>query len=158
MNRPVLEHWNGSAWAVAQSPISGVYDYLTGVATISAGSVLAVGFNSGTSPVALSMHWNGTAWKQVPIPSPQREGLYAVTAVPGGTAWAVGATSTGQGSFTPLIVHWNGTAWTSVPGPSPAAGGSLYGVTATSASNAWAVGYTSSYKTLVFHWNGKTWN
>jgi hypothetical protein len=34
-------------------------------------------------------------------------------------------------------------------------------VTATSATNAWAVGYSAVYpegwKTLILHWNGKTW-
>jgi hypothetical protein len=39
--------------------------------------------------------------------------------------------------------------------------GLLYGVAATSAGNAWAVGYTGtepSAKTLILHWNGKSWN
>ena len=34
--------------------------------------------------------------------------------------------------------------------------GALRKVVATSATNAWAVGYTGS-KTLIVHWNGRTW-
>ena len=34
--------------------------------------------------------------------------------------------------------------------------GALRGVAATSATNAWAVGFTGS-KTLLVHWNGRTW-
>jgi hypothetical protein len=38
--------------------------------------------------------------------------------------------------------------------------GGLSGVAATSASNAWAVGYSGSIfpqKTLILHWNGRSW-
>jgi len=35
----------------------------------------------------------------------------------------------------------------------------LFGVAATSASNAWAVGYSfNPIRTLILHWNGKTWS
>jgi hypothetical protein len=155
MSVPVLEHWNGTAWAVAKSPIDGVFDYLTSVAAASPTSVWAVGFDGGSTLESLSMHWNGTVWKQVPIPHPSSETLEAVATAPGGTAWAVGATSSGQGGSTPLILHWNGTAW--APAATPAATGTLYSVSATSSDNAWAAGYTLSDKTLVFDWNGKSW-
>jgi hypothetical protein len=49
-----------------------------------------------------------------------------------------------------------------VASPNPGAAGTfLDGVAATSADNAWAVGYTGTEpnaKTLILHWNGKTWN
>jgi hypothetical protein len=156
MSVPVLEHWNGTAWAVTKSPIDGVDDYLTSVAAASPSSVWAVGFNASSTVAALSMHWNGTAWTQVPIPRPSSESLDAVATAPGGTAWAVGATSSGQGGSTPLILHWTGTAW--APSSTPAATASLYSVSASSADNAWAAGYTLSDKSLVFDWNGKSWN
>jgi hypothetical protein len=152
---PVLEQWNGKAWSLAHSPISGVYDYLASVASASASNGWAVGYNASATPAALSMHWNGTTWQQVSIPSPASKALDAVTAVPGGTAWAVGNTIVGQGGSTPLILLWAGTDWKSVP--TPAADGTLYAVTATSASDAWAAGYTTSDKTLIYHWNGKSW-
>ena len=45
--------------------------------------------------------------------------------------------------------------------PGPAASfsivGGLSGVAAISATDAWAVGYTGASKTLIVHWNGKTW-
>ena len=42
--------------------------------------------------------------------------------------------------------------------PSPStAGGGLSGVAATSTRVAWAVGSTGTGKTLILHWNGKTW-
>jgi hypothetical protein len=77
-------------------------------------------------------------------------------------AWAVGDYYNGVVDVT-LIEHWNGTSWKHVPSPDP--GGfpttdDLNAVAASSSSNAWTVG--SSFngtvsKTLIAHWNGKTW-
>ena len=76
-------------------------------------------------------------------------------------AWAVGTAHTGAVTST-LILHWNGKTWKRVASPSPGPEGStLYGVSASSPASAWAVGYTAVYsegwKTLIEHWNGKTW-
>ena len=135
---------------------------LFGVAATSAGNAWAVGqvTSSGKTMIA---HWNGTAWKQVPSPTPAGGGaLYAVAATSASNAWAVGGTDAAPGKT--IIVHWNGTAWKQVPSPTPAGGGALFGVTATSASNAWAVGCAGNcfqgfggIKTLILHWNGTAW-
>jgi hypothetical protein len=88
--------------------------------------------------------------------------LYAVTAVSARGVWAVGGTNWFSPSH-PLAQHWNGRSWTQVRTPSPA-GGELTGVAATSASSAWAVGWTgpasegTGQRTLVEHWNGRTWS
>jgi hypothetical protein len=101
----------------------------------------------------LILHWNGTAWGQVPVPDlPSYSVLSAIAATSPGNAWAVGSI----GSNKTLILHWNGTAWKQVPSPSPPLATYLTSVTATSASNAWAIGY-AGIGTLVLHWNGTTW-
>jgi hypothetical protein len=127
----------------------------SGVAATSASNAWAVG--TGINGKTLIVHWNGTAWKTVPSPSPGANGsydaLYGVAATSASNAWAVGSASSGK----TLILHWNGATWKTVPSPSPGAYASLYGVAATSASNAWAVGSASSGKTLILHWNGATW-
>ena len=129
------------------------YGDLLGVAATSAGSAWAVGYvgNSAT----LILHWNGTAWKQVPSPSPRAAQLSGVAATSGSNAWAVGFIFNSTGYKT-LIEHWNGTRWTKVPSPSPGPLPELSGVAATSASNAWAVGNTGS-TTLMLRWNGTAW-
>jgi hypothetical protein len=74
----------------------------------------------------------------------------------------VGDISTASGGKT-LIEHWNGSKWSRVPSPNPRnVTGDIFlnGVAGTSASNVWAVGsYTSGHrlKTLVEHWNGRSW-
>jgi hypothetical protein len=59
------------------------------------------------------------------------------------------------GGVTPLAAA---AAKTGSSGQSAAfsASGGLRGVAATSATNAWTVGYTGN-KSLIVHWNGKTW-
>jgi hypothetical protein len=59
------------------------------------------------------LRWNGTAWKQVPSPSPRASaGLSGVAVTSADNAWAVGYTSDRHhGSFQTLILRWNGTTW-----------------------------------------------
>jgi hypothetical protein len=65
----------------------------------------------GTLPVSKTViaHWNGSAWNQVPSPSPPQSGLADVAATSARNAWAVGS----YGSTHPetLILRWNGTSW-----------------------------------------------
>jgi hypothetical protein len=158
----LIAHWNGKSWKRVKSPNPGPSgSILQSVAVTSARNAWAVGETGGEKTVIL--RWNGTAWKQVPSPSPGPQGdfLYGVTATSATSAWAVGTAHTGAVTST-LILHWNGKTWTRVASPSPGPEGStLYGLSASSPASAWAVGYTAVYsegwKTLIEHWNGKTW-
>jgi hypothetical protein len=164
----LIVHWNGSTWKQVPSPNNGGVDILSAVAATSASDAWAVGGESTSSDpsgVTLIVHWNGSAWKQVPSPSPNSpngDTLTGVAATSATNAWAVGESNL-NGRPQPLILHWNGTAWKQVPSPNPPGfANSLNGVAATSASNAWAAG---SYATttnpegqpLILHWNGTTW-
>ena len=167
VERMLLIHWNGTAWAKVASPAqtAGVGYELTGVAGDRSADVWATGLwynnNLGTvGPVIL--HWNGTAWSEVPSPNPGAYGnqLSAVTAVSPTNAWAVGIhyTSTGQGT---LILRWDGATWSRVAGPNPGSGSTLTSVGADSATDAWATGsYPSAQKqaTLALRWNGTAWS
>ena len=163
-------HWNGTAWTHMPSPNPGgssASDFLEGVAVTSASNAWAVGeyANVGGSQ-ALVLHWNGTAWRQVPSPRLFLSDLTAVAATSSRNAWAVGSNdNTTAGAQQTLILHWNGTAWKHVPSPNPGRSVSdnfLDGVAATSASNAWAVGSysngsTGTAHTIILHWNGTAW-
>jgi hypothetical protein len=155
----------GPASAVTKAPgpaVSLPGGQLFGVAATSARNAWAVGQNFETGKT-LIVHWNGSAWKQVPSPTPGgSSALYAVSTISASNVWAVGATDAPPGKT--VIEHWNGTAWKQVPSPTPKGGGALFGVAATSASNAWAVGCAGNcfqglgtIKTLILHWNGKAW-
>ena len=136
---------------------------LASVSALSASDAWAVGSdNSGT----LVLHWNGTAWAQVPSPNPGigHSALSGVDALSPSDAWAVGSYDTGRGtriSSKNLVLHWNGASWTQVASPSPAGqgGSELLGVSARSAGDAWAVGLVVRHNlsTLVLHWNGARW-
>ena len=110
-------------------------------------------------------HWNGTAWTQVPSPSPGiTNNLSGVAALSATDAWAVGSYSTSGDDQHTLVEHWDGTAWTQVPTPSPNRVAELSGVAATSATNVWATGYyLQTFRpfarlTLVYHWDGTAWH
>jgi hypothetical protein len=143
------------------------FNELSGVAATSATDVWAVGdYIKGFVHHTLVERWNGKAWKVQRVPNPggsaDSNALVGVAATSPTNVWAVGDSYNGT-VFRPLVEHWNGKAWKVQPSPNP--GGSadsngLLSVAATSATNAWAVGFhdtSSSYQTLVEHWNGKIW-
>jgi hypothetical protein len=152
--------WNGTNWANVAIPSPGkppVVDDLYSVSAAAPNDVWAVGFfghSGGGNLSALALHWNGTAWAQVPVPNAAHVELLAVTAKSPNDVWAVGDDLS---TFDALILHWNGTAWTQAA--IPAITGSLKAVTELSPGNVWAVGlggFTSG-TSLVLHWDGTSW-
>lgn len=141
---------------------------LTATSALSPADVWAVGRVQGTAGWnGLAEHWNGSAWKAVPVPAPAGSGdvyLNGVTALAANDVWAVGyyVRASDQAGLT-LTEHWNGSAWKVVP--SPSATGStnnvLESVSAVSAGNVWAAGYYDNSSGtpigLIEHWNGSSW-
>jgi len=170
VQRNLIEHWNGRSWSAVANPSPGGTHggFLNAVAAVSSSNAWAVGaYGNGSEQKTLIEHWNGRSWKQVPSPSPggtHDSFLFGVTALSASSAWAVGGYLNGLAEQT-LIEHWNGRSWKRVASPDPSGTGmvnDLESVTATSPSNAWAVGYydvngTSVSRTLVEHWNGRSW-
>lgn len=162
----LIEHWNGSAWAVVPSPdpSSDGWNILTGVQAASPTDIWAVGYDGVTDggQETLIVHWNGTRWVQVPSPSPGElaSELYGVRVVSRSDAWAVGSfgygfsrvghTHHGPPPNQTLILHWNGTSWRQVASPGTD-GDRLRAVSALSRRDAWAVG------SVIEHWNGTRW-
>jgi hypothetical protein len=60
-----------------------------------------------------------------------------------------------------ILLHWNGTKFTKFTAPLIGAKDQLiYGVDDNGPKNVWVTGSvqtTTSYQTLVLHWNGKSW-
>src|SRR5215472_4866394 len=142
---------------------------LFGVSAVSKTDAWAVGeyLKAAGLQLPFILHWNGTAWKTVPSPTPSGATftfLTAVTAVSATDAWAAGYYQNNGAPPVPLILHWNGTAWKKVPSPNPsgADGTQLTAVTAASPTDAWAAGYYSNGPSgppapLILHWNGTAW-
>src|SRR5215469_5143021 len=115
---------------------------------VSARNAWAVG---GTADQPYILGWNGTIWRQVPVPKKSVPGeLLGITVVSAKDAWAVG---NANGA---LLLHWDGAGWHEVSNRWQPGGGSLWGVAARSARDVWAVG-TAGFNSLILRWNGVAW-
>ncbi len=169
-DQTLTEQWNGANWSVVSSPNSGIgYNYLEGVAAVSANNIWAVGaypYNNYYQP--LIERWNGTSWNVVSSPN---VGSYAnylegVTAVSANNIWAVGwYENSMNGPIQSLIERWNGTSWNVVSNPNPAAGAdALNGIARIAGTSQLVTVGTSANsiygidQTLIEQWNGTNWN
>jgi hypothetical protein len=106
-DRPLIEHWNGTAWSIVASPAVPVEDTLSGVAARSANDVWAVGNSvdrTSTIPLArtLALHWDGVTWSPVATPNGASgdTALKGASATPGGgDIWSVGFSLTVSSTF-----------------------------------------------------------
>jgi hypothetical protein len=140
--QPLVEHWDGSAWSVVDTPLlPGDDDQLYGVYAVSSNDVWAVGFASGPRPLA--EHWDGTKWTVVHVPFPPNtmgNPLFSVSGSGSTDVWAVGVSVAFDANYEPLSVHWDGSTWRRVRVPDPGDDASLLSVDAVSATDAWTVG------------------
>jgi hypothetical protein len=146
----LIQHWDGTNWAVVPSPSPGAQSSLSAVAVVSADDVWAVGKSDGGT---LAEHWDGTAWNVVPTGSAGSQsgpGYFdGVAAVSSHDVWAVGSSAPNGGNS--LIEHWDGAFWTAVETPGFTASPVLTDVASFAANDVWAVG------TIVSHWDGTRW-
>src|SRR5215468_2695770 len=173
--RMLIMRWDGKAWSLVTGPGLGSDAYLYGVSAGPGDDAWAVGYvctpgchTTSEADQMLILRWDGTRWVRVGTPGVGGAALLdAVSAGPGGTAWAVGSACT-PGCLAPratsraLILRWDGTAWSQAAGPSPAGKAILTGVSAGPAGGAWAAGYTctpgcfapsETNHTLIMRWN-----
>lgn len=152
-------HYNGTAWSAVPTPSAGTRtNFLTAVDGVTSTDVWAVGYslnlpygNRVRQPTIL--HWDGTAWAQVPSPDNGSTFLYDVAALSATDAWAVGVGTSGAA----FVVRWNGTSWNTVAVPPLV---NLRGVAARSATDVWVGGAAadSTGTPALAHWNGTTWS
>ncbi len=116
-DKPLILHWNGSAWRRQDPQALADGRALYGVAATSARDAWAVG--QTWSYKTLILHWNGRAWTRVPSPDPLAvsDVLPGVTALSPRSAWAVGWGVPTGGGWRELTMHWNGKAWKVVTEP-----------------------------------------
>jgi hypothetical protein len=144
-NGPFVEHWNGSAWTIVQTPAQ--LGSLAAVEALSSADVWAVG-EDFTTGGPLFEHWDGTAWRVFPVPNPfpaVEAPVEDVERVPGtGRLWAIGEGVAFQ------FAH--GT-WTFSQMPGFAAVASL---TIPAQRDVWAVG-SSAGGGITEHFDGTRW-
>ena len=167
VHRPLIEHWNGTAWSVVTSPRPMPDITFYGVKAISPDNVWAVGLRSQTQvsqEFPVIEHWNGTAWSV--IASPSVDGfLNGIAVASPDDIWAVGIAQKGTGALPAktLAEHWNGHTWSVAATPSPGKyGDTLSGVTVAGPDDVWLTGQTGINRfdtaPLSEHWNGHTWS
>jgi hypothetical protein len=166
----LIEHWNGAAWFIFNSPntSSTQNNQLNAVACTSASNCWAAGSYVGGSGSTQTLieHWNGSSWSIVTSPntsSTQNNDLSGVSCGSASDCSAVGDYVSNSGIRQTLIERWNGSSWSIVTSPNPnnTPDNRLKGVTCVSTSECWAIGdyFTDSNveQTFTEHWNGSSW-
>jgi hypothetical protein len=139
--QPLIEHWDGSTWTVADVPFPpGDENLLFGAMAWAADDVWAVGFYAEFQAHALVFHWDGTAWTQIRLPT-GREGteLFGVDASSPSDVWAVGFGFHSDLVTSPFAIHFDGNRW-SLDSPFVSDQSVLNAVDVLSSSDLWAVG------------------
>jgi hypothetical protein len=168
-------HFDGSSWQIVRTPnVSiefGHSNTLTSITAIASDDIWAAGWaitRGGNGIKMIFEHWDGTAWRMEPSPSPAGTFQFAVgiDAVSSDDIWAVGYDET-RSPLRTLTAHWNGRSWRIVPSPNLGDGSppdnKLASVVAVGHSDVWAVGWedgidgTNRQRTLTEHWNGRAW-
>jgi hypothetical protein len=141
----LTEHWDGSSWTVVPSPGSGLRANLLGVSGAAPDDVWAVGFVQEMSDVPASnliLHWNGSAWRELPAVDTgiSDDSLHAVSAVTPDDAWAVGTSHDLGGPLRTVVLHWDGRTWKVVSSPNVGSGQNILFGVAAGPRVVWAVG------------------
>ena len=157
--QPLTEVWNGSAWAIRQSPSLTGGGALQGVSCTSTTTCTAVGEheNSSGAQATLVEQWNGTAWSIQSTPAiagASSAELNDVSCPSARACTAVGYYVDSSSAQQLLAEAWNGSAWTIQTNGFPASGGEL---TRISCSAQTACTALDGGSTLVERWNGTVW-
>jgi hypothetical protein len=153
--RPVVEHWNGSAWTIQETPKL-LHGELLGVSCTSASACTATGLLGNA---ALVERWNGTTWAVQETPEIAGAIHVALDAV----SCTNVCIATGTSDENTLAERWDGISWTVLVTPNPTGGkhNELLAVSCMSKSCTATGRYFTPGKiyavTLAEYWNGGTW-
>ena len=170
---PLVERWNGTAWAIqaAARPPSGYYPTMTSVSCSGTSTCESVGWYYSTSgEAALAEAWDGTAWTVQAVPSPANAAAVSLTAISCATAVACSATggfavssANGSGPQQDWAANLATGVWVAKTIPALAGTGfdQLQSVSCSAISACTAVGSFENSKgqgvALAERWNGTGW-
>jgi hypothetical protein len=126
VSRTLVEHWNGTTWAIISSPniANANVSTLSGVSCPSVQNCFAVGTYSvvnGRSHTLVE-HWNGFTWAIVPSRTPVGalvSGLSSVSCMSPTSCVAVGSFSTSTNVQQTLVQQGDASSWSAVPSATP---------------------------------------
>jgi hypothetical protein len=157
-----IQRWDGGRWVAVAGPSPGTtLNELRAVDASEPNDVWAVGrTSSGFGEQPLVLHYDGTAWSDVELPSEVDGVLNGVAAISPADVWAVGSVGDPAASLErALVLHWDGTAWTEVELGRAAGGGksALVDIDGVSPTDLWAVGY-HHFRPLILRFDGEAWS
>jgi hypothetical protein len=170
--KPVIDHWNGTAWSQASVPSTGYStNSLTAVSASSTSDAWAVGRSEPQRYTfyPLAMHWNGTTWSVSSSFASALAGQLGVGVadISPTDAYAIGGHL--GSAHSGLVAQWNGTTWTQLTVPLPKNNNMLSDLNAISADSPDDVWIAGNYEfevnpsdfaneTYSLHWNGSAWS
>lgn len=157
-----IQRWDGDRWLAVAGPSPGTtLNELRAVDASEPNDVWAVGrTSSGLGEQPLVLHYEGTEWSEVELPSGIDGVLNGVAAISPADVWAVGSVGDPAASLErALVLHWDGTAWAEVDIGRETGGGksALVDVDGGSPTNLWAVGY-QHFRPLILRFDGEAWS
>jgi len=173
--RPLVENWNGKAWAVSKAiqPRGSFAANLDEVRCTGASHCVSIGLEATgleAPTIGFSEIWNGRAWKVevLPVPPeidhyPNSVGLNDIACPTASDCVAVGGAtprSSGLSLPTPLIEKWNGSKWAIAMTRSTSGPLTLEDLSCLSSSRCAVVGFADGYiepsNAAAAVWNGST--
>jgi hypothetical protein len=157
-----IQRWDGDRWTAVEAPSPGTtLNELRAVDASEPNDVWAVGrTSSGFGEQPLVLHYDGTEWSEVELPSEIDGVLDGVAAISPADVWAVGSVGDPAASLErALVLHWDGTAWADVEVARATGGGkvALVDVEGVSPTDLWAVGY-HHFRPLILRFDGQAWS
>ncbi|GAA4463281.1 lipoprotein [Phytohabitans houttuyneae] len=168
---PLVLQRDGTRWTRAALPPIAWRGRFDLVAADSPSNVWVVGSTAAPRPedqVTHVLHYDGTAWREVPFPRGKGESYVLITGltVVSGHPWVVGNRQSDV-----IVEQWDGRSWRSHRSPAECrTGGASFGgmpnfctfaaIKAFAPNDVWAAG-NGAWKgfkgPLLFHWNGADW-
>jgi len=136
-NSGQIFNWNGTSW---NEVFSHTPKHLKSIHILSVDEGWIVGEDTfqGSASTGVSLHWNGTQWTPIALPSDQHYSLKSVFMLNNDDVWA--ADSLGY------LLHWDGTKWEEVT-RTPGSLNGLYDLDFVSVDDGWVIG-----QDIIGHW------
>jgi len=156
----IMAHWDGVNWKRVTVP-GFPYGQLLAVAAVSKNDVWAVGENESyvpgynRPPFGLVLHWNGKAWRPVPI-------AFAVQAIPTAVTATAKDVWVALSADTDELLHETGGHWYVVPVTQSGSLNDPLTIAMSSPKSGWLGGTNVSIDSngataFEWHWNGASW-
>tara|TARA_R110000782_G_scaffold101029_16_gene187635 strand:+ start:9126 stop:10463 length:1338 start_codon:yes stop_codon:yes gene_type:complete len=146
----MMIRWDGSQWTQYDLfPIlsSTAFSSVEALTVISGDNAWAAGFdydNARQQTIPLILHWDGSAWSNVPVPSFDNSAeLRAIAARSADDIYAAGTQTEAGGSPHALILHYDGVQWSVVPENQLTDYGTWFRAMTVAGDDVWAAGQSN---------------